>query len=168
MQIINAAALFRKYGLTMKTYNMLGLPGETIECALKTVELNARIKSDLPWASIMAPYPGTDIAEMMKAKGMISPDYSIDNFSKTFFDKKATTREEKTMLNLQRFFFWSVKFPSIIPVVKVLIKLPPNPLFDVVFYMGQLYIYKTAENLDWMTSIRLSFNFVRKNMWKKK
>ena len=167
-QIINAAALYKKHGIKFKTYNMLGLPKEDLDSAFKTLELNARIGSDLPWASIMVPYPGTDIAEMMKDEGMIPPNYSIDDITKTFFDKKAVTREEKVVLNLQRLFFWGVKFPSLLPLIRRLIKLPPNFIFDAFFYMGQLYNYKVSENLDWLTSIRMGYNFVRINMLGKK
>ena len=40
---------------------MIGLPGETLEQALKTVDLNARIKTDYPWCSIYQPYPETEL-----------------------------------------------------------------------------------------------------------
>lgn len=167
-QIINAAGLYKKYGIKFKTYNMLGLPGETIEEALKTVELNAKIKADLPWASILTPYPKTDIAEMMEAQGMIPAGYGVDDLASSFFDKKAKTKQEKNILNLQRLFFWGVKFPGLIPLIKLLIKLPPNFIFDGLFYLGQLYTYKVSENLDWTTSIKMGWNFVKINFLKRR
>ncbi len=166
-QIIEAARLYKKYGIKFKTYNMMGLPNESLESAFKTIELNAKIKSDFPWASLLVPYPNTDIAEMMKKDGTIPPDYSIDNISKTFFDKKAVTKKEKNLLNLQRLFFWSVKFPIIFPLVKRLVKLPPNFIFNSLFYLGHFYNYKSSENLDWITSFKMGLNFAKINFFKK-
>ena len=162
-QIINAAKLYKKYGIKFKTYNMLGLPYESLESAFKTVELNIKIKTDLPWASLFTPHPKTDITSMMNEQGMIPPNYSVDDITSTFFDKKVKTREEKIILILQRLFFLSVKFPRCFPLIKKLIRLPPNFIFDGIFYLSQLYVYKVSENLDWLTSIKMGYHFVKLN-----
>lgn len=167
-QIIRAAKLFKRYKIKFKTYNILGLPHETLESAFKTVELNIKIKTDLPWASILIPYPKTDITDIMKEQGMIPLKYNVDDLSSTFFDKKIKTKKEKIILNLHRMFFLSVKFPKLFPLIKKLIRLPPNFIFDGIFYLSQLYIYKVSENLDWFTSIKIGYHFVKLNMFKKK
>lgn len=165
--IIKAAAFYKKYGIKFKTYNILGLPGETLEDAFKTMELNALIRTDLPWSSILTPYPKTDIAEMMSAQGLLPADYGVDDIASSFFDKKTATKHEKNILNLQRLFFWGVKIPRMLPLIKMLVKLPPNFIFNGLFYAGQLYTYKVSENLDWLTSIKMGLNFVRLNFSKK-
>jgi len=167
-QIIKAAGWYKQHGIKFKTYNILGLPYESLESAFKTVELNARIKADLPWASILIPYPKTDIAEMMRAQGMIPENYNINDVESSFFDKKVKTKKEEMILNLQRLFFWSVKFPLIFPLVKKIIKFPPNFIFDGLFYLGELYVYKISENVGWMTSIKMGYNFVKLNLLKSK
>lgn len=167
-EIINAAGLYKKYKIKFKTTNILGLPNEDLKDAFKTVELNIKIKTDLPWVSIFIPYPGTDIAETMREQKMIPDDYGIDDLSSTFFIRKTRNKNECVILNLQRMFFWAVKFPVIFPLVKKLIKLPPNFLFDFVFYLGHFYIYKLSENLNWKTSLRMGYNFFRINMLKEK
>jgi len=163
-QIVAAAALFKKQRIPFKTYNMLGLPGEDLAGAFRTVALNARIRADLPWASILVPYPRTDIAEEMKRTGRISADYDVDDISSTFFDTKPGDREERAILNLQRLFFWAVRFPVLTPLIKRLVRLPPNPIFDLLFYLGQLHVYRVSENVDWGAALRMGWNFVRLNM----
>lgn len=167
-QIINAACLYKQYRIKFKTYNILGLPYEDLESAFKTVELNIKIKADFPWASILIPYPRTDIAEMMHEQGMVPLDYSIDDVTSSFFDKRTKTKGEKMILNLQRLFFLSVKFPFFFTLVKKLIMLPPNFIFDSIFYLGQLYVYKFSENADWLTSIKMGYNFVKLNFYRKR
>ena len=166
-QIVKAAALYKKYGIKFKTYNMLGLPGENLEDAFKTVELNAGIKTDLPWASVLLPYPGTDIAVSMRERGLLPDGYSVDDVGGSFFGGKAGSRREKDMLNLQRLFFWAVRFPRLFPLIKKLIKLPPNYVFDGLYYAAQFYVYKVSENLDWATSFKMGFNFVSLNLKKR-
>lgn len=167
-QIIAAAGLFKKYRIKFKTSNIVGLPGETIEQAIKTMEFNADIKTDLPWVAILVPYPKTDISEMMREENLIPPDWNIDNIPISFFAPKAKTKKEKEILNLQRLFFWGVKFPRLIPLIRKLIKLPPNIFFDGLFYLGEFYVVRTSENLQWLTGIKMGINFVKINFLKKR
>src|SRR3989339_604491 len=44
--IYKAAAILRKAGLKFRTYNILGLPGETLDDAFATVEMNIKLKAD--------------------------------------------------------------------------------------------------------------------------
>ncbi|HXH19539.1 MAG TPA: radical SAM protein, partial [Chitinophagales bacterium] len=60
-EIIQAAALARKYGMRFVTLNMVGLPGESFEQALKTLELNLLIKPEYANCYIYQPYPGTEL-----------------------------------------------------------------------------------------------------------
>jgi len=62
-QIIKAARISHKVGLKFVTQNMLGLPGETLENAFETLELNWKIKPDHWWCSVFQPYPSTNIVE---------------------------------------------------------------------------------------------------------
>ena len=68
--IINCSKWFHKYGISQFTYNIIGLPHEDIHRALKTIKLNARIKSDRTIANIFYPYPGTKLYDI--AKGRLS------------------------------------------------------------------------------------------------
>lgn len=69
--IINCSNWFHKYGIAQLTYNIIGLPHEDIHRALKTIKLNARIKSDRVIPNIFYPYPGTPLYEMSKEAGFL-------------------------------------------------------------------------------------------------
>lgn len=71
--IINCSNWFHKYGISQLTYNIVGLPFEDIHRALKTIKLNARIKSDRVVPNIFYPYEGTPLYEISKEAGFI-PD----------------------------------------------------------------------------------------------
>ena len=72
--IINCSRWFHKYGISQLTYNIIGLPHEDIHRALKTIKLNARIKSaDRTIPNIFYPYPGTKLYDIAKEAGYL-PD----------------------------------------------------------------------------------------------
>lgn len=73
-QMINASEWFHKYGVTVLTYNIVGLPYEDLHKALKTIKLNARLKSDRIIPNIFYPYPMTELHRIAKEAGFV-PDY---------------------------------------------------------------------------------------------
>lgn len=79
--VINCSKWFHKYGIDQLTYNIIGLPYEDIHKALKTIKLNARMKSDRYIPNIFYPYPGTLLYETAKKAGflpeVITPDCRV-------------------------------------------------------------------------------------------
>ncbi len=131
-EIRETAALFKKYKIQFGTYNMLGLPSETIEDSWQTVKLNAEIRPDFPWCSILQPYPGTKIHSDMEqslGKSIDPNDIQASYFTASVIDNS----DIRQMENLQKFFHLAVRVPWLQPIIKKLIKLPPNFLFTLVF-----------------------------------
>lgn len=69
--IINAVNLARKYGLKVTFFNMVGLPGETIDDFKETVNINRTCLPDQHFTSIFFPYPGTDAYSFCKEQGLL-------------------------------------------------------------------------------------------------
>ncbi len=61
----------KAYGLKPQSFNMIGIPGETIENMMETIRLNAVLKPYIVWLSTFNPYPGTELYRECVAKGMI-------------------------------------------------------------------------------------------------
>lgn len=68
---LRAVRLAREHGMRVNVYNMVGLPGETEQDYWETVEMNRQARPDLVMTSIFHPYPGTDLYETCKAKGLL-------------------------------------------------------------------------------------------------
>jgi radical SAM superfamily enzyme YgiQ (UPF0313 family) len=145
-QIISASLLFKKYKIKTKSFNIVGLPGETVENVFETILLN--IKSEVSYAinTIYHPYPQTELAK-----------YSIDNnyydgklekIDKSLFYGKSVinTPGIKKIIRLHYLFAFCVKFPILIPFTRLLIQLPLNILYRVLFFLYRSYsvifIYK--------------------------
>ncbi len=103
--LINCSQWFHKYGIPQLTYNIIGLPHETIHGALKTIKLNAKMKSDRVIPNIFYPYPGTKLYDIAKEAGflpeVISPDARVPLVMKDF--------PEHEVLFIEAYFMHYVK-----------------------------------------------------------
>jgi radical SAM superfamily enzyme YgiQ (UPF0313 family) len=144
--IIQTAGWLKKYRIGFRTYNMIGLPGETLNQAFKTVDLNVRIKTDYPWCSVYQPYPETELGAYALEQGMLN--CSCDKIRPSFFkDSILRSPWKKELLNLQKLFFYAVKFPRLKNLIKKAITFPPNFLFDLLFLCGNACAYAGSERL---------------------
>ncbi len=73
-EIIHAFQLVRKYGMQTLSYSIVGIPYETYESILKTIELNRKCKPDFIAVSIFNAYEGTEIHELCKKNGWLRDD----------------------------------------------------------------------------------------------
>lgn len=129
-QIVKAANLFKRYGLLLYTFNMLGIPGERVEDAIETAKFNVRIGATQAWSAVLQLYPGTEIFEYAKEKRMVDENLSLDNFSYLFHERNVLNQKNiNELVNLQKFFYLITNWPWTIPMVRRLIKLPANRLF---------------------------------------
>jgi len=166
-QIVEAAANLHRNGIKILTNNMLGLPGETIGQALKTIALNTQIGTEYPWCSILQPYPGTAIEQKLMETGTLDQTTEA-SFSSTFF-KASPLRQGNIpqLIRLQKFFFLAVKFPFLVPVIRLLIKLPLDPLYEIIFLVSFAHRYRVANRLSWAEMLKFSLknlSLYRKNV----
>jgi len=125
-QMLTAANEIKEAGFKLKTYNMIGLPGETLNEAWDTVKVNQIMKPDHTSCSFLTPYPDYKVCE-----------YYDDLPEVTDSIYKPNEDIPREIVNLQTFFYLAVKFPRMQSIIKALIKLRPNPLFR----LGALGMY---------------------------
>lgn len=143
-QIYKCAQLLKKYKIKFRTYNILGFPGETLEEAFQTVNMNVKIKTDYPWCSIFQPFPKTELAEYAKKMGVLDEGTMLTS-SSFFNDSPLKIRNKNEMINLQKLFFYAVKFPFLHPLIRAAIKLKPNPVYKLLFLAGYAWCYCFSE-----------------------
>jgi len=100
--IRRAFAILRRHGMERWSYNIVGIPEENLESALKTIRLNAEIDPELAIAFIFYPYPGTRLHDRCVEKG-----YMTDKEFDHYFQGVATRMpdfSEGDILFLHRFF----------------------------------------------------------------
>ena len=160
--IIKAASFLRKYKLPFGTYNMVGLPGETLKDCFSTIEMNQRIHSLYPTCSILQPYPKTTIASYAQQHGFLSENYDVDNFQGMISGTMIKSDHEREVRNLVSFFLVSTRFPALFPLIKKLIKLPPNPFYKLLAFASVSVVRLKSQNINFLEGLKLGLRFYKK------
>ena len=74
---LKAASLTRSYGMKLYVYNIIGIPGETLQDYNETVRINNLVNPDISFTNIFIPYPGTDLYEVCKAQGLVKCPFGV-------------------------------------------------------------------------------------------
>ena len=131
--IVEGARLLREKGIRVLTTNMIGLPGETLDNALETVQLNMELKSDYVRANTFLLFPGLPLVEYAREKGYVEPDFDIDRAVAQSQDITLKTPYAREFKNIASLFWVMVKCPvSWMPWLRRLVSLPDNVLFRVI------------------------------------
>ncbi len=142
-QIRRAVALLKRKGMRIRTYNMLGLPGESLDEAWQTVRLNAELGAEFPWCAIFQPYARTQLGDLAARMGLVDADVG-----QTFFQGSPLALPHRREIeNLHKLFFVAANAPALAPLLRRLIKLPGNPLFDWIFRATYAWGYMRTERL---------------------
>ncbi len=157
-ELEEAAVLIKSHGIRLLTYNMVGIPGETLEDASRTLEWNARLGVDFPRVSIFQPYPRTVLGEKTLGElnnGSKDPSESV---SESYFRRSPLCgREYRNIENLQKLFMLYIRYPRLRRFILLLSKLPANPCFDLVFLVSMGSQYRRATNRGIRETILLGF-----------
>ncbi len=129
-----AGRLIKDAGMILYTFNIVGIPGETVDMAMETVKLNVAMGADHAWTSICQPYPGTHLEDWAVQHGYLDSDAAEKDFQYTYFIDTPLKIEAKTELcNLQKLMPLLVNAPWLEPAVRRAIELPPNRGFELLF-----------------------------------
>lgn len=112
-EILDAANLARKYNIKFTTLNMVGLPGETFEQVLKTLDFNIEINPVYANCYVYHPYPGTELQQYAIEHKLMDESVS-EGIGLSFYDRYWKGNEElNRIINLQRVFGLAVKVPAL-------------------------------------------------------
>lgn len=153
--IYKAGDALHTHNLPFQTFNMVGLPGETLENIYRTVEINQEIKTTHPWCSIIQPYPGTPIAEYFKKMNSLSGA----KFSYTYFQNSHVTdqNEARIFSNSHKLFAYLIKNNISFNQFKRLVVEPPlklDKLYPSVFYYHFGKSKKKIIGISWLMLFR--------------
>ncbi len=106
-QTRKAVKAAKEAGLTVYTPFLFGIPGETFEDGLSTVEFACDLDPDIANFHALTPFPGTELYDNIESYGNMSEDSSDFTYQGAAFIPYSMTREEITDLRqiaLRRFY----------------------------------------------------------------
>lgn len=97
-QIRCAVRSAKEVGLTVYTPFIFGIPGETFEEGLKTIEFACEIDPHIANFHAITPFPGTELYDDIDKYGKMSDELTDFTYQGAAFIPHSMTREEITML----------------------------------------------------------------------
>ena len=167
-KMIEACRMLKGVGLRICSSNMVGLPGESLDQAFETVTLNQQCKVDYAWVALFQPYPRTALGDRCVEHGLFGGDYekldyTLHGSSPLRYDDP---REKAKMENLHRIFALLVQFPLLGAAARVLIALPKNGFFSLLYKLWFGYALKNRV-YPCKISLREAFWGAKKFFWYK-
>jgi anaerobic magnesium-protoporphyrin IX monomethyl ester cyclase len=124
--LFRAASLFHKHDIDFTTYNMAGLPAETLEQALETLRLNVKLRPSMAICFVYQPYPGTALCDYALQQGVLTremldkmgtPEYQGFYHSASVLNQSGIKKIE----NLQKVFGLVARHPFLLPLAEPIV-----------------------------------------------
>lgn len=151
-QIINAARHIKKHNIQLTTFNMIGLPGETLNSAFETIRINSQIKADNPRVNLSFAIPKTKFTEDAIKDGYIEQDFicKVDlAISRPIFK----TKYKREFENLYYLFEIAAMNKYLEKLCVFLIKLPLTNLYKI-FIILRLWREKKFFKIPLVSAIK--------------
>jgi hypothetical protein len=144
-RLARGVRMLKQAGIVVFADNILGIPGGTLEDDFATLQLNIDLEVDYAAATLCTPYPGTGIAQYAIDNGYFDGNFELidDSYyteSVIQFPDESIKRQTE---NLHKLFAVTAALPALLPLVKRLIKLPPNDYFYALFRAWYLICHMT-------------------------
>jgi radical SAM superfamily enzyme YgiQ (UPF0313 family) len=140
-QVREAAQLLHRFDLPFVTTNMIGLPGETMGQAWRTLALNIELRPTAAWCAIYQPYPGTELGEYCFERGLVTQPEAAASTLLSHSSSVLRQQGIKRLVNLHKFLLITVRFPRLRPLIRLLVRLPPNALYRWFYLASYLLLY---------------------------
>ncbi len=102
--IIKIFELAKKYGIKTFSFNIIGVPNETLETVKATIDLNRQIKPDFMQVTAFYPYPDTILGKLCIEKGYIEKE-SEDSYMEKSILKLPTISSQEIENAIKNFKF---------------------------------------------------------------
>lgn len=163
-QIVSATTLVRDAGIVLVTQNILGNPGETIQQAMETLRLNIQCKPSYAFATLLQPYPRTQIGDYVEEHGLVIGDPS--NAAHTsFFDRSMLRLPDRARMERLRMLFpLVVERPGLLHILPLLLRLPLSKVYALADKLWKGYAVKHREMpyrltlREYLSSLRAYFS----------
>jgi anaerobic magnesium-protoporphyrin IX monomethyl ester cyclase len=167
--MLSAARIIREAGVKLVTASILAVPGGSFEADWETLRLNVECRPHFASASLLNPFPRTAIFAIAEREGMlgaaelhkVEASFGYGLRSPLRF---ADPREQRRSENLQKFFPLAARFPWLLPLVRRLVELPQNRLFDTLYLASVnvgLHFFSVPPRLGVPILLRKVFGEVR-------
>jgi len=151
--------LLKKHNMSFRTNNIMGSPAESLEDMFRTVEANKAIKPQGCTVLIYRPFKSTVLGQEDFRLGRVDIDKDIGPSIQ--FDSMMKRDDVDEVVQLQKLFNVAVYMPGGLPLVKQLVKVPRNPVFDFVPLAFLWYQHAVVSGYGMLDDLKLGLKNVK-------
>jgi len=158
-RILAISKLLQKHNLAFGSLNMMGMPEERFYQAIQTIRINQKIRPDYLFVELFMPYPGLDITKRALAKDLLD-DEKLTLLSSRKHKMMRSLLSQKDICkvsNLHKFSIWLVRFPFLEPLVRFLVLLPENRIFDYLYAFSLYVEFKKYSGFSFFKTLSAAF-----------
>ena len=164
-QYIRATNLFKKYKIKFSMAVMLGLPGESLEYAIETLDFASKLsaRNSVVAMNIFKPFPKLDITEYGVKIGqydsaLIEDENVIGDNVMNVYDCLRKDEEGRRILMLSRLSYIYLHFPFLRRIIlRKLIKIRDNKLYRFIWkYSEAFYTLRHHVNASWISLLKMA------------
>jgi radical SAM superfamily enzyme YgiQ (UPF0313 family) len=133
--LVFASDALRAKGIPFYVTIMFGLPSDSVERTMETIELTRRLKPDFVYPTIFMPYRGLSITDMALKTGYLTEQdlEKLDDPKNKRLGSVMRIPDLNQIINLHRFSISLIRHPWTAPFLLKLATFKNNPLFNAFF-----------------------------------
>ncbi len=133
--IVQACRQLKAANIRVLAFNMVGIPTESLDDALRSVDLNIDCDVDFSEAMLLQPYPGNPLTDWAIEQGHFNGDFDTVDYSylSTSPFEYSDERDRSAIERLQRLFGLAVEFPEVRRLLPWLVRVPADRFYDALF-----------------------------------
>jgi hypothetical protein len=165
-QILDCAKLLHKHEIPFATFNMVGLPGESLDQVWETVNLNASLKPAWAWFSLYQTLPHTALADYAISEGY-AQSVDVASSDANFHENSNLLRNHVEGHQISRLKSCSnivIKFPMLKGVIcRVVIRCPFDAVFNLIEKLMYFVCYykRLTYNMSILDAVKSAFFIYR-------
>ena len=163
--VIDAGKLLYDAGIKTRVNCIFCLPGETLHDAFENIKLMKQMKAFDPVGFLLQPYPKTAIHRYAVENGCLKEGRIFDELDPlVYFKTPINLPDKKKIIVVQRLFAYACRVPFFDRLLRILVNIPNNILFDTMQKAGIALSHKHFYGLSWYVLIRYLLSARRLDM----
>jgi radical SAM superfamily enzyme YgiQ (UPF0313 family) len=157
--IIDAGKKLHEAGIKTRVSCIFCLPDESAEDALGNIKLMKQMKASDPVGFLLQPFPKTRIYDYAVKKEYVRENINVEDLDPlVYFKTPMEIPDKKKVLVIQRLFVYACKVPYFDKILRVLINIPNNFLFNIMHKLGIALSHKQFYRLSWIGLMKYIFS----------
>lgn len=159
--LLKCAKILKKFNIRVQTSNMFCLPGETLEDAFKTIDLNIRMKADFVFSAIFMPFPKTKLADYCIKNGFLDKSFNFSDLPQSFLTHSILNLKDKIKIeNVQKSSYLLIKLSFLLKLFKwLIINFNFKRLFYLLLLISTFFRYKEERKISFFNSLTYLWRF---------